>query len=290
MQLYEIYSVEARRNPDQNPKIAGRVEAAKFLANVLSNGENWGASFTEINKLGINPRTDYNSGFANAGTPAGVYFYPAKYFINTVRDNLPFTFGDKREFIQVFSYESKNMLVMNTATLDDFLRVTKILGVEAESEIGYGASIMATIDRYVQENPSKTSETWEIHRILRKLGYDALLDLGTGSIQGNEPYCGVILDTSIIKQRKTFNNIQPKDKKDPTVKAVDDWQKEKPNQPEPRQDLEPEEAFEYARDVIHGRWYAAEPIIAQDPYVAEKYADLFIGYGDAYDKWIDSLS
>jgi len=280
---------EARRNPEQNPKRSGRLEAAQYLTQAMRDGGNWGVSFTDVNKLGINPRTSFDSSAVNAATPAGVYFYPAKYFINMVKEGIQFPFADDAAYLQVFKYEPKNMLVINTATFADWQRVVKILGVEREAEQGWGASIMLTVDRYLQENPSKTSETWELHRIFRKLGYDALLDLGMGAIQGNEPYCGVILDTGIIKGKKTFNNIQPRDPANLQDKAVDPWQKQKARQPKPTgKYLDPEEAFNYARDVIHGRWYAAEPIIAQDEWKAQEYHDLFVG-GD-FDDWFDSVS
>jgi GNAT superfamily N-acetyltransferase len=76
--------------------------------------------------------------------------------------------------------------------------------------MGPGPNIMMSVASYVRNHPGATSETWELHRVFRRLGYDAILDLGTGYIQENEPYSGVILDTSIIGQVQTFNNIQPK--------------------------------------------------------------------------------
>lgn len=289
MRALEI-TIESRKNPDQNIKRSGRVEAAEFLSKVINTGDNWGVSFTDINKLGINPNTNFSSGALNTGTPAGVYFYPPKYFINMVKESIKFPYGDDSTFIQVFKYEPKNMLILNNAKFKDWDRVVKTLGVEEEDELGWGASIMQTVRTYLENNPSKSTETWGLHRIFRKkLGYDAILDLGIGAIQSNEPYCGVILDTGIIKEKKTFNNIQPKDKTNPTFTAIDPWQKQKIQQPKlTAKYLNPQKAFNYARDVIQGRWYDAEPIIAQNNDLAEEYFLLFVG-GD-FDEWINSVS
>jgi hypothetical protein len=203
---------EARRNPELNPKRSGREEAVEFLRSVMGRSGAWGVSFTQVNKLGINPATGFNSGAFNAGTPAGVYFYPASYFVRTVEAKESFPFADHANFIQVFSYNPKHLLNLKTATSYEEETVNKKLGESDydDTGMGPGPNIMMSVASYVRNHPGATSETWELHRVFRKLGYDAILDLGTGYIQENEPYSGVILDTSIIGQVRTFNNIQPK--------------------------------------------------------------------------------
>lgn len=204
---------EARRNPELNPKRAGRVEAVEFLRLSMGRGGAWGISFTQVNKLGINPATKFNSGALNAGTPAGVYFYPASYFVKTVEANESFPFANDANFIQVFNYNPKHLLNLKTATRYEEQAVIDKLGESDYDDTGMGAgpNIMMAVASYVQNHPGATSETWELHRVFRKLGYDAILDLGTGFIQEQEPYCGVILNTGIIGQVKTFNNNQPRD-------------------------------------------------------------------------------
>jgi GNAT superfamily N-acetyltransferase len=203
---------EARRNPELNPKRSGREEAVEFLRSAMGRGGAWGVSFTQVNKLGINPATGFNSGAFNAGTPAGVYFYPASYFVRTVEAKESFPFADHANFIQVFSYNPKHLLNLKTATSYEEETVNKKLGESDydDTGMGPGPNIMMSVASYVRNHPGATSETWELHRVFRRLGYDAILDLGTGYIQENEPYSGVILDTSIIGQVRTFNNIQPK--------------------------------------------------------------------------------
>jgi hypothetical protein len=57
---------EARKNPDMNPKISA-YEALK----PYSKDDNYYISFTAIDKIGINPKSKYD-------TPLGIYAYPLK--------------------------------------------------------------------------------------------------------------------------------------------------------------------------------------------------------------------
>jgi hypothetical protein len=66
---------EARRNPEQNPKIS----VNQAIKQRLQSGERGTpdnpklfVSFTQLDKLGINPKSKYD-------TPLGIYAYPADY-------------------------------------------------------------------------------------------------------------------------------------------------------------------------------------------------------------------
>jgi hypothetical protein len=76
MRYYEI--IEARRNPEQNPKISVNQYITQALASaqLLPNTgfKNLFVSFTDLPKLGINPSSRYH-------TPIGIYAYPAEYVI-----------------------------------------------------------------------------------------------------------------------------------------------------------------------------------------------------------------
>lgn len=69
MRLNQISTlVEARRNPIINKKI----ESSKYLEQIYKNDPDPSSlyvTFTDVNKLGINPSTEYN-------TPNGIYCYP----------------------------------------------------------------------------------------------------------------------------------------------------------------------------------------------------------------------
>jgi hypothetical protein len=76
MRYFEI--IEARRNPEQNPKVSVNQYITQALASAqpLPNTgfKNLFVSFTDLPKLGINPGSRY-------ATPIGIYAYPAEYVI-----------------------------------------------------------------------------------------------------------------------------------------------------------------------------------------------------------------
>lgn len=76
MRYHEI--VEARRNPEQNPKVSVNQYITQALASAQplpnSGVKNLFVSFTDLPKLGINPGSRY-------ATPIGIYAYPAEYVI-----------------------------------------------------------------------------------------------------------------------------------------------------------------------------------------------------------------
>lgn len=79
MRYKDFKIAEARRNPEQNPKISVNeyIEQALAQAEPLgdTNFKNLFVSFTDLPKLGINPQSHYN-------TPIGIYAYPAEYVID----------------------------------------------------------------------------------------------------------------------------------------------------------------------------------------------------------------
>jgi hypothetical protein len=72
---------EARKNPEQNPKVsinqAIRQRLNKTKDKIDGAITNLFVSFTEIDKLGINPGSRYD-------TPLGIYAYPAKYVMHRI--------------------------------------------------------------------------------------------------------------------------------------------------------------------------------------------------------------
>jgi hypothetical protein len=70
MKSFKQFVHEARRNPEKNPKI----NATDYLRKYKDRDDIY-ISFTKINKVGVNPKSDWN-------TPIGVYVYPLKQFWN----------------------------------------------------------------------------------------------------------------------------------------------------------------------------------------------------------------
>jgi hypothetical protein len=267
---YKEFIIEARSHPDQNVKKSGRVEAAEFLRQIPPTDlKNWGVSFTNINKVGINPHTAFNTSAINTATPAGVYFYPASYFIKRVQQKAEFPYADDAKYIQVFRFSPKKVFNLGRATKKDFEKASAIFGEPSEIN-GWGAAIILSIRQYLESNPGK-NETWDLHRAYRKLGYDSILDFGSGLLQENEPYVGVILDTSIIGTVRMFRNIRPLN--------VDPRQAIKlpKNPPEKTTEAEVGKLLQQLWKYAEGRrWPSAEPYMAQYPHSAYIYARYWI--------------
>jgi hypothetical protein len=68
MKYNELKIVEKRRNPALNPRETEETIIAK-LEKISANSDNFYISYTAIDKIGVNPRSSYN-------TPVGIYSYP----------------------------------------------------------------------------------------------------------------------------------------------------------------------------------------------------------------------
>jgi hypothetical protein len=172
-------------------------------------------SFTDINKLGINPGTDFN-------TPAGVYGYPLKAMYNMFTDTYFRTFADDREFIQVFRATNQGKYINDVKDYSskDFDEDIKILkdkyGNELidelidiaikESRIGAPIGKMWYVTLKLSEESSKSTIEW--YNILSKvLGYGYIADkTGMGLIHPSEPYQGVFFKPSAYKTIDTIKN------------------------------------------------------------------------------------
>lgn len=89
--------LEARRNPEKNPKIS-IVQALE----PYKNDPDIYISFTEVDKIGINPKSSFN-------TPNGIYTYPLKEIWKHVEnDTIPF--GDDRRFCWIIKRNKGNFV------------------------------------------------------------------------------------------------------------------------------------------------------------------------------------
>jgi len=113
---------ELRRNPEVNQKksvidiLAGRLENAPMVVDMFgrkSATKNLFVSFTSEAKLGINPKSLYNS------TPLGIYAYPASFVAeHSHTANLPF--AGSRPFTQVFTIrDNAKVVVLNNLSLEN---------------------------------------------------------------------------------------------------------------------------------------------------------------------------
>jgi hypothetical protein len=249
MHYYE-FATEARRNPEKNPREEwGHPGALKYLEQyrLLHGAEalnSVGISMTDIDKLGINPQSDYN-------TPIGVYFYPAEYYIHLKSKGEALDFKDDAPYIQIFEFPQP-ALQIDTMSDDDyqyyinFMRemidspsglsdiyrtirsteapkwskwsansLTKLLD-QFDAQSHQGALVNSSGGRfwyvlYKLSNALKVSGNnpavlW--NRLIRELGIATIVDNGARIIHENEPTQGVVLKTSAVKLLKSFQNYK----------------------------------------------------------------------------------
>lgn len=164
-------------------------------------------TMTEINKIGINPKSRYN-------TPLGIYSYPLtnEYLLKLINNKLPYA-GEK-PYINVFTISSPtfNLSNYNESNLNEDVRKCKILYKDKEffsSQLNFAfkeADGTNPIDKFwnLTRVLSETSLKWNV--LLRSLGYDNFYDPGTGRIHPSEPTQCVILDPKIIIRVDVFLN------------------------------------------------------------------------------------
>lgn len=100
MKITEL--LEARKNPEQNPKVSVNqrvIDALNATTDEVANTPNLFVSFTKLDKLGVNPLSEYD-------TPIGIYAYPAQYVDEVVgkynpMNKLPFA-GDS-PYVNLFN-------------------------------------------------------------------------------------------------------------------------------------------------------------------------------------------
>lgn len=224
MKSFKQFVKEARRNPELNPKVG----ATDYLRKYKDRDDIY-ISFTEINKIGINPESSYN-------TPIGVYTYPLKQFwklykvetLGTVKDSAPFA-GDQpyiqilkgkhtKGFIRDFSKYTERDLKKDKEKIlkysrDDYFIEKQIEIGEKESynKTPFGRfwgitwNLVTNSLSYLNLNSKKSSVAW--NELLRNLGYTGFSDTtGTGIIYEDEPVQAVFLTSKEYTQIDMIDN------------------------------------------------------------------------------------
>lgn len=101
--------LEARRNPELNKKqtVHGALRRRMTVNGMMLKSRHLFVSFTDIDKLGINPRSEY-------ATPLGIYAYPASYVRDVIKDDrstshLPF--AGSCPYANIFSVDLKSGVI-----------------------------------------------------------------------------------------------------------------------------------------------------------------------------------
>ena len=203
MKLLEIIK-EARRNPEQNKKVS---TIDQLLAIKEKHGtDNIFVTFTQIPKLGANPRSEYD-------TPIGIYSYPLQYVINNSIVDVPF--AGNSPYIIVFKNNSSKTWTLNLTNIPTNIKQSII---QVMDKLGYNVSKL--------ENQKTTIKFWHqiynivtnnasinVRKIFRMSGLTGIIDPGLGIIHENEYTQAVFFDTKTLSHIATIDNtvgITPK--------------------------------------------------------------------------------
>lgn len=225
MRLTDIFT-ESRRNPAVNPKVTAY---QRLVMRNEKDPKNTFVSMTTVDKLGINPQSEYN-------TPIGVYSYPAQFVLDTAKitmRDLPFA-GDA-PYVNIFN-ASGNILVLTDMTevgyADYCKKIRKIFVSEyvdnnfseTEDESARAANIQMNkimSDAPYESNVSRLygGRLWYVtyrvskeiaalrgtksvpsiwNKIFRSIGIHGCVDYGAGIIHENEPIQAVFFSTEGI--------------------------------------------------------------------------------------------
>ena len=231
--------LEARKNPQLNPKVSinNIVRRAYLQAGKLSIGvKNSFVSFTEIEKLGINPKSTFR-------TPLGIYCYPSEYILKQTHtllkkqgNELPMSslpFAGENPYINIFNIDG-HILRIDNMTLDKYNELLALLRTTLKSKYNKVYDIEKQFDKIIDESFDKafhkmllggllwyitmelsiyigkqTSKSsillWNV--LFRDIGIDCVVDIGKGIIHEAEPTQAVIFNVQAIR-----NNIRADNK------------------------------------------------------------------------------
>lgn len=194
-----------------------------YLKNNFKNPENLFVTFVSVDKVGLNPKTPYD-------TPIGVYTYPLDFIFE--EEDVPFRGETKSSKIKVLKNKTNKIL---SNDLSDGEYEKKIKQIEnlmktsgkytpeietdpekyikrweqaARKDTNFGSlwnvTRMLSMDYYSRKNsrnvsgPTKNNPVaWT--KLLLELGYDLAIDYGTGTIHPSEPTQAVFLNPNSYK-------------------------------------------------------------------------------------------
>lgn len=255
MKTFHQFIEEARRNPDQNPKIS----AYEYLK-PYANQDDIYITFTDLQKVGIKPLSNFN-------TPNGVYTYPLKeswktYRVEHYKTLERFPFASDRPFITILQgkhsngfiqdmikdYTSKDydrdkdklLKMCEDRTLLDTIEKMAIKTADSfhKNIVGYFWNMTRIISSQFKEefNLSGHSDTQTWNNLLRRMGYTGFADKSAKSIiHTSEPLQAFFLTSSEYKvidriKNKNYKEMSDKDiellKYKKTSQYLDDLEKE----------------------------------------------------------------
>lgn len=110
MRLFELFLDEAQPHKE----LVGHRGALEWINQNVPADQyaQYGVTLTMINKLGVNPRSTYN-------TPLGIYFYPLNFYVDLVKRGEAPPFPENPKFIQIFRITADPSQVLNLDTMTE---------------------------------------------------------------------------------------------------------------------------------------------------------------------------
>jgi len=179
--------------------------ALKYIQKTHPNPENLAVTFTEIDKVGINPQTKHK-------TPLGIYLYQLNYVIER-KMNVPFVKDQPYINVCEFIRPEKILHMTSDKSNQDGM---ELLNVFPKEQVDQAIKNIENVEDAIRSNYSKL---WLVTQILanknpiqwnanlRKCGIVGFIDHGTGTIHMNEKTQCVVFTTSALKLLHSINNL-----------------------------------------------------------------------------------
>lgn len=218
--------VELRKNSHINKKVTPLLRLKQLKQQM--EGTQLYVTFTSINKLGINPNSEYN-------TPLGICSYPLEYVIKHNVAGVPF--AGSQDHIQVFQTTSTKIWNLGNFSPDIKDRIIQSLtkhklttnntkkaksnkrlwqGMYADVLYSFGIE-PEDVEEYLDLNPDDYDDdefyrcNTKIRRILLDAGIEVVIDPGKGILHENEPTQALFLLTKICKSVDVISNTTERD-------------------------------------------------------------------------------
>jgi hypothetical protein len=173
------------------------LDALKYIQNTHPNPENLFITFTAIDKVGINPKSQYD-------TPLGIYFYPLDY---VVENEMSVEFAGNQPYINLCEFIRPDKILHMNPDIEN-QKGLELLDIFPKEEVD--AALRSIEEKY--ELRSDYSKLWLVTKELasdkpilwnanlRKCGIDGFVDHGTKTIHRSEPTQGVVLTGTSLKR------------------------------------------------------------------------------------------
>lgn len=220
MITFKQFLMDARKNPEKNPKISIYNKLKKYL-----NDPDVYISFTNLNKLGINPHSEFN-------TPLGIYAYPikeiAEYEEWERKKEIAVPYAGEEPYIWVFKpKDPSKILNLNEVSSKNWDNGIEVLNkyfdnslvkkiVEARlftmklEKISIGKTFWKIILDLIRKEYPRTERMKRItlwNKIFRDIGFDGVVDRkGQGIIHPAEPIQAIFFSKDAIEIKERLLN------------------------------------------------------------------------------------